>query len=196
MVSSCFLISKSSSPFTKPLRIVPSASTTIIITVIFMLLRLFFSSLLFSLCDRPGRQSLLFGKFCLSDNYYSCYYNYSLRVFHISVSWSLSDRKSPQVSRTLLSILTDLNNTVVWMLSTRPLISASSSPFINPLVTVTKAPITIDINVTFMFHIFFQFPSKIEEIIFLFTFFQFYSVVTQDSKVHNFASSLFFCLSS
>ena len=38
------------------------------------------------------------------------------------------------------------------MVSTRPLISRSSSPFINPLVTVLSASITIGINVTFMFH--------------------------------------------
>ena len=35
--------------------------------------------------------------------------------------WSLSDSKSPQVSRTLLRILADLNNLVVWLVSTRPL---------------------------------------------------------------------------
>ena len=40
---------------------------------------------------------------------------------------ALVDRKSPQVSRTLLSILVDLNNVVVWMASTCPLISKSSS---------------------------------------------------------------------
>ena len=37
--------------------------------------------------------------------------------------WSLYDNKS-QVSRTLLSILGDLNNAVVWMVSTCPLISS------------------------------------------------------------------------
>ena len=37
-------------------------------------------------------------------------------VFH----WSLSDTKSPQVSRILLSILADLNKDVVWMVSNRP----------------------------------------------------------------------------
>ena len=42
--------------------------------------------------------------------------------------WSLSDSKSPQVSRTLLSILADLNNAVVRMVSTRVFISKSSSP--------------------------------------------------------------------
>ena len=73
-------------------------------------------------------------------------------VFH----WSLSNRKSPQVSRTLLSILTVLNNAVVWMVSTRPPAFTSSSPFNNPLVTVPKAPITIRKIVTFMFHSFFS----------------------------------------
>ena len=73
-------------------------------------------------------------------------------VFH----WSLSDSKSPQVSCTLLSILAVLNNAVVWMVSTRPPTSKSSIPLSNPLVTVTKAPITIRIIVTFMFHSFFN----------------------------------------
>ena len=69
-------------------------------------------------------------------------------------NWSLSDSKSPQVSRALLRILADLNNEVVWMVSPHPLISKSSSLFINPLVT--RVPITIGINVTFMFHSFFN----------------------------------------
>ena len=109
-------------------------------------------------------------------------------VFH----WSLSDIKSPQVSRTLLSILAVLNSAVVWTVSTRPPTSKSSSPFSNPLVTVPNTPITIGIIVTCMFHSFFQFLSKVEVLILLFTFFQFYSVVNRDSKVDNFASSLFF----
>ena len=73
-------------------------------------------------------------------------------VFH----WSLSDSKSPQVSRTLLNILAVLNNAVVWMVSTRLLTSKSSSPFSNPLVTVPNSPITIGIIVTCMFHSFFN----------------------------------------
>ena len=68
--------------------------------------------------------------------------------------WSLSDSESLQVSRTLLSILVDLNNAVIWMVSTRPLISKYSSPCINPLVSVPLALITIGIIVTFMFHSF------------------------------------------
>ena len=73
-------------------------------------------------------------------------------VFH----WSLSDSKSPQVSRTLLSILAVLNNAVVWMVSTHPPTSKSSRPFNNPLVTVPKATITIRMIITFMFHSFFN----------------------------------------
>ena len=90
-------------------------------------------------------------------------------VFHRS----FSDSKSPQVSRTLLSILAILNNAVVWMVSTRPLTSKSSSPFNNPLVTVPKAPITIGIIVTFMFHSFFSSQARSRYL----SFFHFLSVL-------------------
>ena len=69
-------------------------------------------------------------------------------VFH----WSLSDSKSPQVSKKRLSILAVLSNAVVWIVSTRQLTSKSSRPFNNPLVTVPNAPITNGTIVTFMFH--------------------------------------------
>ena len=68
---------------------------------------------------------------------------------------SLSDSKSPQVSRTLLCILADRNNAVVWRVFTQPLISKSSCLCTNFLRTVPRAPITIGINVSFMFHSFF-----------------------------------------
>ena len=108
-------------------------------------------------------------------------------VFH----WSLSDHKSPQVSRTLLSILAVLNNVVVWMVSTHPPPSKSSRPLNNPLVTLPKAPITIGIIVTFMFH---KFSNSLERSRYL-SFFHFPSVVfcgQPGQQVHNFASSLFF----
>ena len=73
-------------------------------------------------------------------------------VFH----WSLSDSKSPQVSRTCLSILAVLSNAVAWIFSTRLPTSKSSRPFNNPFVTVPNAPITIGTIVTFMFYSFFN----------------------------------------
>ena len=79
------------------------------------------------------------------------------------------------------------------MISIRPPTSKSFSTFNNPLVTVPKVPITIGIIVTFMFHSFFQFSSKVDVFILL-IFFQFFSVVSRDSKVDNFANSLFFSL--
>ena len=76
-------------------------------------------------------------------------------VFH----WSLSDSKFPLVIRTLLSILPDLNNTEVWMDLTRPLITKSSNPCGNLWWLYRRAPITIRISFSFMFHSFFFFVS-------------------------------------
>ena len=84
-------------------------------------------------------------------------------VFH----WSLSDSKSPQVSRTRLRILAVLSKAVIWIVSTPPATSKSSRLFNNPLVIVPKASITIGIIVTFMFYSFFQFSSKVEVLILL-----------------------------
>ena len=84
--------------------------------------------------------------------HYSFSHQRLLMVFY----WSLSDNKSPQISRILLSILAVLNSAVVWMLSTRQTTSKSSSPLSNLLDTVPNAPITIGIIVTYMFHSFFN----------------------------------------
>ena len=104
-------------------------------------------------------------------------------VFHCRES------NCPQVSRSLLSILTDLNIAEVWMICT-PLISKSCSPCINPFVTRPRAQYTISIVVPFMSHSFFLNPKQCRDTSPSFTVFQFYSVVSRDSKVHNSASSL------
>ena len=75
--------------------------------------------------------------------------------------WRLGDNKTPKVSRTFHSILDNLNDAVVSMVSTRPLISKSSSPCTDPLVTVPSALMTIGITDTYIFPSFFQFSSKV-----------------------------------
>ena len=122
--------------------------------------------------------------------FFEYYYYYSFSSFSdqpkpMVSHRSLSDSKSPKVSRTLLNILDDLDKAVVWMVSTGPLISKSSSPCTNLLVTVPRAPITTDITVTS----FFQFSSKVQVLILLYVFVQFYSMVSRGSKLHNSASS-------
>ena len=103
-------------------------------------------------------------------------------IFH----WSLSYCKSPQVSRTFLSILADLNNSVVWIVSIRPVLSKSSSPFHNPSVTVPRTQITIGIIITFMFHSFFtslarsMYLSFIITVIFIITPREFFTSVLAD----------------
>ena len=113
-------------------------------------------------------------------------------VFH----WSLSDNKSPQVSRTLLSILAVLNNAEVWMVSTRPSTSKSSSPFSNPLVIVPQAPITIGIIITCMFHSFFNSLARSRYLSFFSHFFSFimWSAGTAKSAIFLFLSFFFFFL--
>ena len=86
---------------------------------------------------------------------YHHHYYYSLESFShqrqlIVFHWSLSDSKYLQVFRIHLCILAELN-TVIWMVSTRLLISMSSNIFTNPLVMVLSAPSRIGISITFMF---------------------------------------------
>ena len=109
-------------------------------------------------------------------------------VFH----WSLSDTKSSQVSRTLLSILADLY-AVAWMASACPLIANSSSPFTSRLGMVPSAPITIGMTVNFMFHCFFLVLQQCLTIYLFFAFFWFYSEVFRNGEVH-YSADYFFLL--
>ena len=112
-------------------------------------------------------------------------------VFH----WNLSDSKSPQVSRTLLSILAVLNNAVVWMVSTRLPTTKSSSSFSNPLVTVPNAPITIGIIFICMFHSFFSSLVRSRYLSFfsLSFFFILWSAGTAKSTILQVLIFFFFC---
>ena len=105
-----------------------------------------------------------------------CYFT-PWEFFLISVSWWFFHLvyESPQVSRNLLSIVANLN-AVVRQSTFVPLFPIPPVFVQIYLVTVPRAPITIDIIVTFMFHSFFKFTCKVLVLIHLEPFFQFYSV--------------------
>ena len=95
-----------------------------------------------------------FGIFCFDCIIWSClgifYYYHSLRVFPPVFTddfpWNLSDDKSPQVYKTLLSILADLN-AIILMVLILSLIFNSFSLSSKPLGTVPSAPNTNGITV-------------------------------------------------
>ena len=72
-------------------------------------------------------------------------------VFH----WSLGDRKSSQVSGTLLSMLADLNN-AVWISTVHSPISNSSHDLTKSLQILPSASVEICTNVTLVFNIIFN----------------------------------------
>ena len=84
---------------------------------------------------------------------------FSLRIFFTPAltdvfHWRLSDSKSPQVLRILLSILAVFKNAVVGMVSISPPITNSSSPLSKTLQSIPSASITLCITVTLIFHSF------------------------------------------
>ena len=106
--------------------------------------------------------------------------------------WSLSDSKSPQVSRTRLRILAVLSNAVVWIVSTRPPTSKYSRPFNNPLVIMPNAPITVGTIVTFMFHSFFNSLARSRYLYFFSLSFRFIWFVPRQQSLQ-FCRFSFFC---
>ena len=108
-----------------------------------------------------------------------------LMVFH----WRLSDSKSLQVSRILLSILAVFSN-AVWMVSTWLPTSKSSRSLNTPLVTMPKAPITIGIIVTFMFHRFFNSQARSRN---LSLFSHSFSFILWSARTAKLTIFLFFC---
>ena len=124
---------------------------------------------IFQLITLPTQSCLILYSFCanllhllimrlmvssLSPHSLHCYFVASYLFSHYYYYYYTSCI-SPQVSKTLLSILIDLNNAVVWLVSVRPPISSTSSSLTKPLGTILKAPIIFGITVTFMLHNFF-----------------------------------------
>ena len=177
MVSTPFLLSKSFSPCTnhlvtelKTLIAIGIAITSMFYSFVFfqfpckveVLIILYAFFQFYSVVKWDNLAPSLFPDYYYYYYYYYCcyYYYYSLRVFHLGISWRSFSDVWVTVSRTFLSILADINNVVVWMVSTSPLISKSSSPFNIPSVTVARVSIMIWINVTFMFLSFYNSPAR------------------------------------
>ena len=93
----------------------------------------------------------------------------------VAFDWSLNE-KSSQVSSTLLSILTNLNNAVVRIISILSLIFNFSSFLFKSLRIIPKAPTIVCITIIFMFYSLFSFLAR-PSICLLFAFFIFQSVV-------------------
>ena len=114
----------------------------------------------------------------------------------VGLRWSFRDNTSPHVSRTLLSILTDLNNDVIWMVSILPPMPNSSSSFSKPLGSVQSAPSTIDIILTLIFHSFFSSLARSKYLSTFFTFFIFlYDSLKRQNLLDSKFSSFFFITS-
>ena len=93
--------------------------------------------------------------------------------------WSPSDSKSPQVSRTLISILPDPSSPVVSIFF---LVCSFFCLFSRILETIPGAPTTIGIIFTLMFHNFFNSAgrSKYSSVSRL----SFHSMIRRNSKIH------------
>ena len=126
---------------------------------------------------------------------YSFVFSILLWEFFFLVDCFLLKFLCQQISWTLLRIQPDLNDIIVWMVSTRPLIFKSSGPFTKPFGINPSAPTTIGISITFMLHRLFFSSLGISWYLFLlFPSFYFYLVVRRDGQVHNLACSLFLLL--
>ena len=151
--------------------------------------RLFFFRFLSVIyCRQSKRQSPLYGMFFLIIITIIMIFLLLKSFSHYFCWWSFTGGWVTSILLKSLGLFSvfSLYSIVVWMFSTHTLISMSSSTFNHPLVTIPKAPNTIGVIVNFMFHIFFifYFPSKVEELIFRFTFLQFlWSAGTAKSRI-------------
>ena len=94
-------------------------------------------------------------------HFYYKYYLIIIIIIIILLFWEFLHQCKLMVSRMLLSILANLNNAVVWIVSTHPLISKSPSPCTNPLESLKdwyrdSETITIGITITYSYHNFFS----------------------------------------
>ena len=85
----------------------------------------------------------------------------------VIIQWNLNDSKSPQITRNLLSILANLNNAVVRIVSILSLIPNFSNLFSKLLGTVLRVSTIIGITFTLLYQSFFQFSGKVQIFVYL-----------------------------
>ena len=114
--------------------------------------------------------------------------------FYISVKWwfftGISETASHFKSPGLFSAFWPISLLLKFRES--PPVSLFPIPCTNPLETKSRTQIIIGNRVTFMFHSFFNPLARSRYLSFFSFTFRVYSMVSRDSKVHNFSSSLFF----
>ena len=98
--------------------------------------------------------------------------------------WCLSDCKSPEIFRTLLNILTYLNNSVVYIITIFIWFSISAFFLSSPFENITNTAVTIVIYYSFMFYSF---------MFYLFAFFYVLSVAHRNGEI-SYMTSLFLLL--
>ena len=132
--------------------ITPASNTLIYISLPFFLFCIAFfpSSIAFSAFQQGVDIcfSLFFLLCCLLELRWLLLCTIILQHKPMVLYWSLSDSNSLLVSRTLLSILTYENSTVVWIVSIHPLFSNYSSHFSKPLGTIPSVPFTLGKTIT------------------------------------------------
>ena len=101
-----------------------------------------------------------------------------------------------KVTSILFSFLTDLNNTLVGLVSIFSLCSKSSCLFTKLFETVPNIQINIGINVNRIFHSFFGSLVRSKYFFYLFAFFYFPFVVLRNDKISKMEIFFFFLLIS
>ena len=132
---------------------------------------------------RPGIEPRSHYYFFL--HYFLITHQHWVVVFH----WNLRYSKSPQVSRTRLSILANLNNAVISMASLHPPPPISNSSNSLQAFWWPFQPHQLHLMLLSLSCSTFSFSGKIQVLVSLFVFFDFCSVVWQDSEVHPTAGS-------
>ena len=127
------------------------------------------------------------------DSVYFAPFLFFIPTFAGCFHWSLNDSKCPQISKTLLRILADLDDSVFRFVSILPLISLSSI-FFHSFRWPFQMYQLLLASRTIIFHCLFNsllFTMNIEAFVYLFAFFYFRSEVRPNNKLDSTVTCFF-----